>query len=86
MSRVCVLTSEKKNRRNASIYYFPSGALALTHTKWAHKLDFPSPDWPFATFPTLKYPLEEFVKENKAEEAFCLAEVSVHYTKGVMGR
>lgn len=51
------------------------GALALTHTKWVHKLDFPSPDWPVATFPFLKYPLEEFVTENNAEEAKCLAEV-----------
>ncbi|GFS19489.1 4-aminobutyrate aminotransferase, mitochondrial [Elysia marginata] len=51
------------------------GALALTHTKWAHKLDFPSPDWPIASFPYLKYPLEEFVEENKAEETRCLAEV-----------
>uniref|UniRef100_A0A0B7ARR8 (S)-3-amino-2-methylpropionate transaminase n=1 Tax=Arion vulgaris TaxID=1028688 RepID=A0A0B7ARR8_9EUPU len=51
------------------------GALALTHTKWVHKLDFPSPDWPIATFPVLKYPLEDFVQENKKEEAKCLAEV-----------
>ncbi|XP_012944398.1 4-aminobutyrate aminotransferase, mitochondrial [Aplysia californica] len=51
------------------------GALALTHTKWAHKLDFPSPDWPIATFPTLRYPLEEFAEENRLEEEKCLAEV-----------
>ncbi|CAG5115352.1 unnamed protein product, partial [Candidula unifasciata] len=51
------------------------GALALTHTKWSHKLDFPSPDWPIASFPQLKYPLEDFVQENKKEEARCLAEV-----------
>ncbi|KAH9498854.1 hypothetical protein Btru_004832 [Bulinus truncatus] len=51
------------------------GALALTHTKWTHKLDFPSPDWPIASFPYLKYPLENFVQENAKEEARCLAEV-----------
>ncbi|KAK3768086.1 hypothetical protein RRG08_024516, partial [Elysia crispata] len=51
------------------------GALALSHTKWVHKLDFPSPCWPFATFPSLKYPLEEFADENNAEDARCLAEV-----------
>lgn len=42
-----------------------------------HKLDFPQPKWPIATFPTLKYPLEEYVKENEAEEKRCLEEVSV---------
>ncbi|KAK3759578.1 hypothetical protein RRG08_055107 [Elysia crispata] len=52
------------------------GALALTHTKWVHKLDFPSPNWPIASFPYLKYPLEDYVNENKAEEAKCLAEVT----------
>lgn len=51
------------------------GALALTHTKWSHKLDFPSPDWPIASFPRLKYPLESFKEENKIEESRCLAEV-----------
>jgi len=51
------------------------GALALTHTKWVHKMDFPVPQWPIATFPTLKYPLEEFERENEEEERRCLAEV-----------
>lgn len=52
-----------------------SGALACTHTKPVHKLDLPMPDWPIAKFPRLKYPLEEFVQENKKEEAECLAQV-----------
>ncbi|GFO38247.1 4-aminobutyrate aminotransferase, mitochondrial [Plakobranchus ocellatus] len=51
------------------------GALTLSHTKWQHKLDFPCPDWPIASFPYMQYPLEEFLTENKAEEARCLAEV-----------
>lgn len=48
------------------------GALALTHTKWMHKLDFPQPDWPMADFPMLKYPLDQFTKENQKEEQRCL--------------
>ncbi|KAK7493332.1 hypothetical protein BaRGS_00015458 [Batillaria attramentaria] len=48
------------------------GALALTHTKWAHKLDFPQPDWPVADFPLLQYPLDQFTKENQQEEQRCL--------------
>ncbi|ESP04015.1 hypothetical protein LOTGIDRAFT_156617 [Lottia gigantea] len=51
------------------------GALALTHTKWVHKLDFPQPDWPIAPFPRLKYPLEENTRENREEEDRCLNEV-----------
>ncbi|OWF52736.1 4-aminobutyrate aminotransferase, mitochondrial-like [Mizuhopecten yessoensis] len=51
------------------------GALAVTHAKWALKLDFPVPDWPCASFPTLQYPLDQFVRENRAEEDRCLNEV-----------
>ncbi|XP_074052449.1 4-aminobutyrate aminotransferase, mitochondrial isoform X2 [Macrotis lagotis] len=51
------------------------GCLATTHSKAIHKLDIPSFDWPIAPFPRLKYPLEEFVKENQQEEARCLEEV-----------
>ncbi|KAK0051107.1 4-aminobutyrate aminotransferase mitochondrial [Biomphalaria pfeifferi] len=51
------------------------GALAMSHAKWFHKLDFPVPDWPIATFPRLKYPLNEFKGENEREENRCLAEV-----------
>lgn len=50
-------------------------ALACTHTKYIHKLDLPSLDWPIATFPRLKYPLEDFESENRAEERRCLEEV-----------
>ncbi|XP_077683992.1 4-aminobutyrate aminotransferase, mitochondrial isoform X4 [Eretmochelys imbricata] len=51
------------------------GCLATTHSKAIHKLDIPSFDWPIAPFPRLKYPLEDFVKENQQEEARCLEEV-----------
>lgn len=51
------------------------GALSATRSKPVHKVDIPSFDWPHAPFPQLKYPLEEFQQENKAEEERCLAEV-----------
>ncbi|KAK7112739.1 hypothetical protein V1264_012141 [Littorina saxatilis] len=51
------------------------GALACSHAKWFHKLDFPVPDWPMAPFPKLRYPLEDFVRENEQEEQFCLEQV-----------
>ena len=51
------------------------GALACTHSKPIHKLDVPSFDWPIATFPQYKYPLEENVSENQAIDGNCLAEV-----------
>lgn len=50
-----------------------AACLSLTHTKWIHKLDFPTFDWPSCPFPKLKYPLSEHVEENAAEEARCLA-------------
>uniref|UniRef100_A0A8D1DNT8 Uncharacterized protein n=1 Tax=Sus scrofa TaxID=9823 RepID=A0A8D1DNT8_PIG len=50
------------------------GCLATTHSKAIHKIDIPSFDWPIAPFPRLKYPLEDFVKENQQEEARCLEE------------
>uniref|UniRef100_A0A8C6WEJ8 4-aminobutyrate aminotransferase n=1 Tax=Neogobius melanostomus TaxID=47308 RepID=A0A8C6WEJ8_9GOBI len=51
------------------------GCLATTHSKAIHKLDIPSLDWPIAPFPRLQYPLEEFTRDNAAEEARCLEEV-----------
>lgn len=56
------------------------GCLATTHSKAIHKIDIPSFDWPIAPFPRLRYPLEEFVKENQHEEARCLEEVRQHPT------
>lgn len=51
------------------------GCLSTTHSKYIHKIDIPSFDWPIAPFPKYKYPLEENVRENAQEDARCLAEV-----------
>nr|MBE5725123.1 putative4-aminobutyrate aminotransferase, mitochondrial-like [Cucujiformia] len=51
------------------------GTLSTTHSKAIHKLDIPAFDWPIAPFPKYKYPLQDNVRENKAEDAKCLAEV-----------
>jgi len=51
------------------------GALSTTHSKYIHKIDVPSFDWPIASFPRYKYPLNENVRENAAEDEKCLAEV-----------
>lgn len=50
------------------------GSLSTTRSKPIHKLDIPAFDWPQAPFPALKYPLEDHVQENEAEEQRCLAE------------
>ncbi len=52
------------------------GTLATTHTKPVHKLDIPSLDWPIASFPRYKYPLEENVAYNDKQDKDCLEEVS----------
>ena len=52
------------------------GVLSTTHSKPIHKLDIPAFDWPIAPFPQLKYPLEDHVTENKAEEQRCLERVT----------
>lgn len=51
------------------------GSLSTTRSKAVHKLDIPSFDWPHAPFPKLRYPLEMYAEENKAEEQRCLLEV-----------
>ncbi|KAK6843695.1 hypothetical protein PG987_004555 [Apiospora arundinis] len=51
------------------------GSLSTTRSKPIHKLDIPAFDWPQATFPLLKYPLEEHVEENAKAEADSIAEV-----------
>ena len=50
------------------------GTLSTTRSKPIHKLDIPAFDWPQAPFPRRKYPLQDHVRENAAEEARCLAE------------
>lgn len=60
------------------------GALSTTHSKHIHKLDVPAFDWPIAPFPQYKYPLEENVRENAAEDDRCLAQTEeqiVRYNK-----
>lgn len=51
------------------------GCLSTTHSKYIHKIDVPAFDWPIASFPAYKYPLEENNKENQLEDDRCLAEV-----------
>jgi 4-aminobutyrate aminotransferase/(S)-3-amino-2-methylpropionate transaminase len=51
------------------------GSLSTTRSKPIHKLDIPAFDWPQATFPLLKYPLEDHIQENQKAEAEALADV-----------
>lgn len=51
------------------------GSLSTTHSKYIHKIDIPAFDWPIASFPRYKYPLQENQAANAAEDARCLAEV-----------
>ncbi|KAF5855239.1 4-aminobutyrate transaminase [Aspergillus alliaceus] len=51
------------------------GSLSATRSKPVHKIDIPSFKWPQATFPQLKYPLEEHEQENRHEEKHCLQEI-----------
>ena len=46
-------------------------------------MDIPSLAWPKADFPKYKYPLEENVAENKAEDDRCLAMVEELMEKAV---
>ena len=51
------------------------GSLSTTRSKPIHKLDIPAFDWPQATFPLLKYPLEENIEYNKKVEQEALDDV-----------
>lgn len=51
------------------------GVLSTTHSKQIHKIDIPAFDWPMAHFPKYRYPLEENVRENQAEDQKSLAHV-----------
>lgn len=51
------------------------GSLSTTHSKYIHKIDIPAFDWPTASFPAYKYPLNENVRENQEEDERCLAQV-----------
>lgn len=52
-----------------------AAVLSCTHSKPIHKLDAPLFDWPVADFPRYRYPLDEFRRENEAEDRRCLAQV-----------
>jgi 4-aminobutyrate aminotransferase/(S)-3-amino-2-methylpropionate transaminase len=48
---------------------------SCTHSKPIHKLDVPAFDWPIATYPKYKYPLNENISENERTDNKCLEEV-----------
>ncbi|XP_056001745.1 4-aminobutyrate aminotransferase, mitochondrial-like [Ostrea edulis] len=52
------------------------GAQSVSHANWTQKLDLKSMRWPVATFPSLRYPLEDHEKENRQEEQRSLSEVA----------
>ncbi|EFN75225.1 4-aminobutyrate aminotransferase, mitochondrial [Harpegnathos saltator] len=55
--------------------------LSTTHSKYIHKMDIPAFDWPIASFPEYKYPLEENMRHNQQEDKRCLAEVEGLFEK-----
>lgn len=50
-------------------------SLSTTHSKPIHKLDIPAFDWPQATFPQLRYPLDQWATHNREAERESLREV-----------
>jgi 4-aminobutyrate aminotransferase/(S)-3-amino-2-methylpropionate transaminase len=76
------MKNQKPGSPHLSILSFKSafhgrllGSLSTTRSKAIHKLDIPAFDWPHASFPACKYPFDEHVEENAAEEQRCLDEV-----------
>lgn len=51
------------------------GCISCTNTRGRIKVDVPTLDFPFSDFPNMKYPLEENVGHNKAEEDRILDQV-----------
>ena len=51
------------------------GALSCTHSKPIHKLDVPAFDWPIATYPKYKFPLNENTTHNEEVDRKCLGEI-----------
>ena len=75
------MNNQKPGSPELSIMSFKTGfhgrlfaTLSTTRSKPIHKLDIPAFDWPQASFPALKYPLEQHVQENAMEEKRCLEE------------
>lgn len=52
------------------------GVLATTHSKYSHKMDVPSLDWPIADFPSYKYPYEENLEYNHQQDVDALKSVA----------
>lgn len=52
------------------------GVLATTHSKYVHKLDVPTLDWPIANFPMYKYPYEDNLEYNQKQDEDCLKNVA----------
>ncbi|PKS11934.1 hypothetical protein jhhlp_001229 [Lomentospora prolificans] len=76
------MNNQAPGTSNLSILSFKSafhgrlfGTLTTTRSKPIHKLDIPAFDWPQATFPQLRYPLDQYVEENRAAEQASLDEV-----------
>jgi 4-aminobutyrate aminotransferase/(S)-3-amino-2-methylpropionate transaminase len=57
------------------------GSLTATASKAIHKVDIPAFDWPKASFPQRKYPLEDHVEHNEKVEQLALKEVEKLITK-----
>jgi len=49
------------------------GLLSCSNSRPIHGVDIPTLPWPKCDFPKYQYPLEDFVRENEAEDAKCLA-------------
>lgn len=76
------MTNEKPGTPDLAVISFNGGfhgrtaaSLSTSHSKYVQKIDVPTFPWPTADFPKYKYPLEEFVRENQAEDRRCLAKV-----------
>jgi 4-aminobutyrate aminotransferase/(S)-3-amino-2-methylpropionate transaminase len=51
------------------------GVLSATRSKEIHKIDIPAFNWPAASFPQTRYPLDVNADHNRREEERCLKEV-----------
>ncbi|KAG0950591.1 hypothetical protein G6F57_001213 [Rhizopus arrhizus] len=58
------------------------GSLSTTASKAIHKVDIPAFDWPKASFPNLKYPIDQHAEYNQRVEKQALEEVDSILVKG----
>jgi len=54
------------------------GLLSCSNSRPIHGVDIPTIAWPKADFPRYKYPLQDNLRENQAEDERCLANVEEH--------